>query len=178
MITASNFSAETVQLRKSVLLMDTNPERRALRKKIMALHNVDLISASDLDEAALIWHRDRYDLVLIDIRRDHRGALALRDEIKKESPKQNCRVLGGQSGLCCPESDPGLLCSGRDWDGMGRLIAQGRARELRISVTEEQLRGGQLADCRRQGARSTARAAIRAGTGRSSRREARLKVDS
>src|ERR1035438_8243150 len=75
MITASDLSANTVQLKKSVLLMDANPERRALRKKIMALHGVEMIGAGDLDEAASIWHRDRYDMVLIDVRRDYRGSL-------------------------------------------------------------------------------------------------------
>jgi CheY-like chemotaxis protein len=95
MITPSDLSANTVHLKKSILLMDTNPERRALRKKIMALHNVDMVSANDLDEAALVWHRDRYDLVLIDIRRDYRGALALRDEIKKDSPAQKVAFLVG-----------------------------------------------------------------------------------
>src|SRR5271165_1611238 len=88
MITASNLSANTVQLKKCALVMDSNPERRALRKKIMALHGVEMIGAGDLEEAASIWHRDRYDMVLIDIRKDYGGAPALRDEIKKDSPEQ------------------------------------------------------------------------------------------
>jgi len=74
MITASSLAAKTAQLKKCVLLMDSNPERRALRKKIMALHGVEMIGAGDLEEAAQVWHRDRYDMVLIDIRRDYRGA--------------------------------------------------------------------------------------------------------
>ena len=50
MITTSNLVAKTSQLKKCVLLMDTNPERRALRKKIMALHGVEMIGANDLEE--------------------------------------------------------------------------------------------------------------------------------
>jgi hypothetical protein len=96
MITATNLVDKTVHLKKCVLLMDTNPGRRALRKKIMALHGVEMIGASDLEEAALVWHRDRYDMVLIDIRRDHRGALALRDEIKKDRPEQIVAFLVGR----------------------------------------------------------------------------------
>jgi hypothetical protein len=42
--------------------MDSNSERRALRKKILALHGVEMIGAGDLGEAASIWHRDRYDM--------------------------------------------------------------------------------------------------------------------
>lgn len=80
----------------SILLVDANSERRALRRKILALHGVDVIGASDLTEATSIWHRDRYDMVLIDIRRDYRGSLAWRDEIKKEKPHQIVAFLVGK----------------------------------------------------------------------------------
>src|SRR5271167_3381526 len=96
MITASNLGANTVQLKRCALLMDSNPERRALRKKIMALHGVEMVGAGNLDEAASIWHRDRYDMVLIDLRLDYHGALALRDEIKKDSPNQIVAFLVGK----------------------------------------------------------------------------------
>ncbi len=76
--------------------MDGNSERLALRKKIMATHGVEVIGASDLTEASSVWHRDRYDMVLMDIRRDHRGCLAWRDEIKKESPRQIVAFLVGR----------------------------------------------------------------------------------
>jgi CheY-like chemotaxis protein len=71
----------------SILLMDGNSERLALRKRIMALHGVVVVGACDSTEAASIWRRDRYDAVLIDIRRDHHGCVAWRDEIKKEKPQ-------------------------------------------------------------------------------------------
>jgi len=96
MITTSNLGANTVQLKRCVLLMDSNSERRALRKKILALHGVEMIGAGDLGEAASIWHRDRYDIVLIDIRMDYSGALALRDEIKKDCPSQMVAFLVGK----------------------------------------------------------------------------------
>ncbi len=75
--------------------MDTNGERRALRKRIMALHGVEVICAGDLVEASSIWQRDRYDLVLIDIRTNHYGCLAWRDEIRKEMPAQVVAFLVG-----------------------------------------------------------------------------------
>ncbi len=80
----------------SILLVDANSERRALRRKILALHGVEVVGACDLTEATSIWHRDRYDMVLIDIRRDHRGCLAWRDEIKKEKPQQVIAFLVGR----------------------------------------------------------------------------------
>ena len=81
--------------RATILLVDTNSERRALRRKILALHGVEVIGACDLLEASSIWHRDRYDMVLMDIRADHHGCLSWRDEIKKESPKQMVAFLVG-----------------------------------------------------------------------------------
>ena len=89
-------SATKTATKTSILLMDANSERRALRKKIMALHGVEVIGACDLTEASSIWHRDRYDMVLIDIRRDYRGCLAWRDEIKKEKPQQIVAFLVGR----------------------------------------------------------------------------------
>lgn len=80
----------------SILLMDGNSERRTLRKKIMATHGVEVIGTSDLTEANSVWHRDRYDMVLMDIRRDHRGCLAWRDEIKKDDPHQVVAFLVGR----------------------------------------------------------------------------------
>jgi CheY-like chemotaxis protein len=118
MITASSLADKTVQLKKCILLMDTNAERRALRKKIMALHGVDMIGASDLEEAGLVWHPDRYDMVLIDIRRDYHGALAFRDEIKKDSPDQIVAFLVGRPDFVALQPAPGSYvpeAHGMEW---------------------------------------------------------------
>ena len=69
-------SATKTRNKLRIFLMDGNSERRALRKRIMALHGVEVVGACDLTEAASIWHRDRYDAVLIDTRRDHHGCIA------------------------------------------------------------------------------------------------------
>ena len=118
MITVSNLGTKTVELKRCVLLMDTNPQRRALRKKIMAMHGVEMIGASDLEEAALVWHRDRYDMVLIDIRRDYRGALAFRAEIKKDSPDQIVAFLVGRPNFVALHPSPGSYAPekyGMEW---------------------------------------------------------------
>jgi CheY-like chemotaxis protein len=87
---------QTLQPSKlSILLIDSNAERRALRRKILSQRGVDVIDAPDLLEASAIWHRDRYNLVLMDIRNDHHGCMAWRDEIKKEDPKQVVAFLVG-----------------------------------------------------------------------------------
>ena len=80
-------SATKTRNKLRIFLMDGNSERRALRKGIIALRGVEVVAACDLTEAASIWRRDRYDAVLIDTQRDHRGCIAWRDEIKKEKPQ-------------------------------------------------------------------------------------------
>ena len=78
-----------------ILLMDANSERRALRSRILTRHGVEVVGACNLLEAGAIWNHDRYDMVLIDIRRDYRGCLAWRNEIKREKPKQIVAFLVG-----------------------------------------------------------------------------------
>ena len=68
-------SATKTRNKLTILLMDGSSERRALRKGIIALRGVEVVAACDLTEAASIWRRDRYDAVLIDIRRDHHGCM-------------------------------------------------------------------------------------------------------
>jgi CheY-like chemotaxis protein len=82
--------------KRIVLLVDTNFERRTLRKKVLKLQGVEVIVCSDLAEATSIWQRERYHLVLIDIRADHFGSMAFRDEIRKDSPTQLVAFLVGR----------------------------------------------------------------------------------
>lgn len=88
-------SATNTSTKLCILLMDANSERRALRTRILTLHGVEVVGACDLTEAASVWNRDRYDMVLIDIRRDYRGCLAWRDEVKREKPAQVVAFLVG-----------------------------------------------------------------------------------
>jgi len=81
---------------KHVLLVDTNSERRALRKKVLKLRGMDVLVCSDLDEARSLWQRERYDLVLIDIRADRSGSMDFRNEVKKTSPGQIVAFLVGR----------------------------------------------------------------------------------
>jgi hypothetical protein len=102
----------------SILLMDMNAERRALREKILALHGVEVVGATDLTEATSIWHRDRYDLILIDIRMDHRSCIAWRDEIKKENPQQVIAFLVGKPDYVVVDPSLGSYVGeehGRQW---------------------------------------------------------------
>jgi CheY-like chemotaxis protein len=112
----------------SILLIDTNSERRSMRKRIMAVHGVEIIGASDLTEASSIWHPDRYDMVLIDIRSDHRGCLAFRDEIKKDCAHQIVAFLVGRPKYIDLEPLLGSYVAeeyGVQWgDGMRKAIRE------------------------------------------------------
>lgn len=108
-----------------ILLMDANSERRALRRKVMELHGVEVVGACDLTEADSIWNRDRYDLVLIDIRRDYWGCLAWRNEIKKDNPKQIVAFLvgGPQYVDLAPLENSYLAEKGMEWgDSMRQAV--------------------------------------------------------
>jgi CheY-like chemotaxis protein len=78
-----------------ILLMDANSERRALRSRILTLHGVEVVGASNLLEADAIWNHERYHMVLLDIRRDYGGCLAWRDKIKQQKPAQIVAFLVG-----------------------------------------------------------------------------------
>ena len=114
--------------RKTVLLLDSNAERRSLRQKVLGMYGIEVIGASDLVEASSIWERDRYDLVLIDIRRDYHGCLARRDEIKSENPKQLVAFLVGHPEYVNLEPDPNSCVAeepGAEWsDSFRRAVRQ------------------------------------------------------
>ncbi len=109
-----------------VLLMDMNADRRALRKKVLELHGVEVVGANDLLEATSIWHRDRYDVVLLDIRMDHRACIAWRDEIKREKPQQVVAFLVGKPNYLDLDPVSGSYVAeqhGMQWaDSMRRAI--------------------------------------------------------
>jgi CheY-like chemotaxis protein len=112
----------------SILLIDTNSERRSMRQKIMAVHGVEIVGASDLAEGSVIWHRDRYDMVLIDIRSDHQGCIAFRDEIKKDSAHQIVAFLVGRPKFIDMEPLLGSYVAeeyGVQWgDGMRKAVRE------------------------------------------------------
>jgi len=113
---------------RCILLMDGNAERRASRKKILALHGIEAVGVSDLTEASSIWHRDRYDLILIDIRRDYYGCLAWRDMIKQESPKQIVAFLVGEPRYVDLEPQPDSYVAEEHGSEWGELLRR-RMRE-------------------------------------------------
>jgi CheY-like chemotaxis protein len=72
--------------RASILLVDANAERCKLRRKTLAMGGAGVVVTCDVTAASSVWHRNRYELMLIDIRKDYCGSLARRDEITREAP--------------------------------------------------------------------------------------------
>jgi CheY-like chemotaxis protein len=72
--------------RASILLVDANAERFKLRRKTLAMGGAGVVVTCDVTAASSVWHRNRYELMLIDIRKDYCGSLARRDEITREAP--------------------------------------------------------------------------------------------
>jgi CheY-like chemotaxis protein len=117
----------------SILLVDSNAERRSLRKRILSLRGVEVIGVTDLMEASSIWHRDRYDLVLMDIRNNHYGCLAWRDEIKKENPKQIVAFLVGEPRYVDLEPQPDSYVAeehGSEWGELFRRTVREACKSL------------------------------------------------
>jgi len=76
----------------------------------------------------LVWHRDRYDMVLIDIRQDHDGCMAWRNEIKKEAPQQFVAFFVGKPGYIALEPSPTSYVAeeqGAQWgDSLRRAVRE------------------------------------------------------
>ncbi len=99
--------------------------------KVLMLRGVDVVGATDVIEATSIWQPDRYDLVLVDIRMDHRSCIAWRDEIKKQKPKQIVAFLVGRPNYIDMEPLVGSYVAedhGAQWgDAMRLAITNGCA---------------------------------------------------
>jgi hypothetical protein len=99
--------------------------------KALMLRGVDVVGATDVIEATSIWQPDRYDLVLVDIRMDHRSCIAWRDEIKKQKPKQIVAFLVGRPNYIDMEPLVGSYVAedhGAQWgDAMRLAISNGCA---------------------------------------------------
>ncbi len=102
-----------------------------MRTKILMLRGVDVVGATDVIEATSIWQPDRYDLILVDIRMDHRSCIAWRDEIKKQKPQQIIAFLVGKPNYIALHPSPGSYVAeehGAEWgDSLRVAISSGCA---------------------------------------------------
>jgi CheY-like chemotaxis protein len=80
---------------KSILLVDVNPRTRESRAKELRMRGVIVHCATSADTALTRFASSKYNLVLIDLGQDDRGAESLVHEIKTNNPRQRIAFLVG-----------------------------------------------------------------------------------
>jgi CheY-like chemotaxis protein len=81
---------------KKVLLIDPNQLTRDVRVRVLQNHGVEVHAAKDLCGAQFLWHPNRYDWILLDVRRHLAGeALEFYEQIRNASPNEHFAFLVG-----------------------------------------------------------------------------------
>jgi CheY-like chemotaxis protein len=81
---------------KKVLLIDEKQITRDTRANVLREHGVEVDAADSLQRARVLWKFHRYDLVLLDVRRQLPGeALQFYEQIRDASPRQRFAFLVG-----------------------------------------------------------------------------------
>ena len=66
-----------VPAKKKVLLIVSNMSKRNLRASVLRKHGLEVVCASRVSDARMLWHPLTYDLVLFDARNDQANATEL-----------------------------------------------------------------------------------------------------
>jgi len=74
--------------KKRVLLVDDEPQMLRLRTDILQRQGHDVDAARTLDEARAAWQPGKYSLIIVDLRKQPKQALAFCEELKREDPDQ------------------------------------------------------------------------------------------
>jgi CheY-like chemotaxis protein len=81
---------------RKVLLIDEKQPTRDTRANVLRSHGVEVDAADSLERARVLWKPHRYDLVLLDMRRQFPGeALQFYEQIRDASPRQRFAFLVG-----------------------------------------------------------------------------------
>src|SRR5689334_15505044 len=81
---------------KKVLLIDDRQATREVRENVLRSHGVEVDAADSLERARVLWTPHRYDLVLLDVRRQFPGeALQFYEQIRDASTAQRFAFLVG-----------------------------------------------------------------------------------
>jgi CheY-like chemotaxis protein len=81
---------------RKVLLIDEKQTTRDTRANVLRSHGVEVDAADSLQRARVLWRPRRYDLILLDVRRQFPGeALQFYEQIRDASPRQRFAFLVG-----------------------------------------------------------------------------------
>lgn len=78
-----------------VLLIDCNSLKRQVRASVLRSYEVEVHTADSMAEAAYLWTRCSYDLVLLAAQPHSQEAAHLCDELRKSRPRQRIALLVG-----------------------------------------------------------------------------------
>jgi len=82
--------------RKKILLIDGRQATREVRENVLRSHGIEVDAAETLQSARVLWKPHRYDLVLLDVRRQFPGeAIQFYEQIRDASPRQRFAFLVG-----------------------------------------------------------------------------------
>jgi CheY-like chemotaxis protein len=78
-----------------ILLIDQNPTKQALRATILRNYEIEVHTASSVTDAAGLWRRHLYDLVLLAALENSEEAATASAQIRKINPRQRIGLLVG-----------------------------------------------------------------------------------
>ena len=107
---------------KNVLIIDGNEAMQTLRARVLRSHGVHVHTATNVQEAELLWAPDFFDLVLLDVRHRSKEAVAFWRKIRRERPEQRIRFLVGPPTYLSPTCTDEVIARDRvPEDQMQRL---------------------------------------------------------
>ncbi len=88
-------TSEDRALGKRVLVLDDNPKAQQVRIVSLSKYGVEVHTVGTIEEARSRLRDDIYDLVLIATRKNPEQAIAFRQDIRRQDPKQRVAFLVG-----------------------------------------------------------------------------------
>src|SRR5438876_3817922 len=102
---------------RKVLLIDEKQTTRDTRANVLRSHGVEVDAADSLQRARVLWRPRRYDLILLDVRRQFPGeALQFYEQIRDASPRQRFGFLMGPP-VYLSRNRPLEVTVADDWQG-------------------------------------------------------------
>jgi CheY-like chemotaxis protein len=80
---------------RRILLIDQNPTKQTLRANILRNYEIEVHTASNVMNAAGLWRRHLYDLVLLAAQPNSDEASTVSAQIRKVNPRQRIGLLVG-----------------------------------------------------------------------------------
>ena len=78
-----------------ILLIDQNPTKQTLRANVLRNYEIEVHTASSVTDAASLWRRHLYDLVLLAAQENSEEAATVSAQIRKINPRQRIGLLVG-----------------------------------------------------------------------------------